>query len=76
MPLLEAEIVKSLPEATEVEKDGLAKRQARAGVALVRPGHSRGSSGPSCNIIPTPGYAASSVNWFWHLGVDLTLIAY
>ena len=40
VPLLEEEMVKSIPEATEVEKDGLAKRQARAAVALVRTGQS------------------------------------
>ena len=38
VPLLKEEMVKSLPEATEIEKDGLAKRQARAAVAMIRLG--------------------------------------
>ena len=42
VPLLEEEMVKSLPEATEVKKDGLAKRQARAAVAMIRMGRSGG----------------------------------
>ena len=36
VPLLEEEMGKSLPEAFEELKDGLAKRQARAAVALIR----------------------------------------
>ena len=38
VPLLEEEMVKSLPEATEVENDVLTQRQARAAVAMVRLG--------------------------------------
>ena len=40
VPLLEEEMVKSLPEATEVENDVLTQRQARAAVAMIRLGRS------------------------------------
>ena len=75
VPLLEEEMVKSLPEATEVEKDGLANRQARAGVALVRLGRAK-EVWPKLQHSPDPRLRSFIVNWLAPLGVDSRTIAY
>ena len=62
VPLLKEEMVKSLPEATEVEKDGLANRQARAGVALVRLGKAE-EVWPLLRHSPDPRLRSFIVNW-------------
>ena len=60
LTVLESELVKKpAPEAKEDDKDKLAKRQARAAVALVRLVEPR-RSGRCCGTVPTPGSAASS----------------
>ncbi len=73
--LLEAEMIRSLPEATEVEKDGLAKRQARASVALVRMGKSD-ETWPRLRHSTDPRHRSFIVNLLAPLGADpRTLVA-
>ena len=74
VPLMEAEMVKSLPEATEVEKDGLAKRQARAAIALVRFGQAN-EVWPMLQHKPDPRLRSFIVNWMAPLGVNPQQIA-
>src|SRR5271157_1230659 len=69
VPLLEEEMVKSLPEATEVEKDGLAKRQARAAVAMIRLGRTE-PVWPLLRHSPNPSLRSYLVNWLKPLGAD------
>src|SRR5271166_3968758 len=69
VPLLEEEMVKSLPEATEVEKDGLAKRQARAAVAMIRLGRAE-PVWPLLRHSPNPSLRSYLVNWLKPLGAD------
>ena len=64
LPLLRAEIAKkaTMPDGdkdSEMVKDRLAERQARAAIALVRMGKA-GRSCPCCGTVPTPGCGASS----------------
>ena len=74
VPLLKEEMVKSLPEATEVEKDGLAKRQARAAIALVRLGQAN-EVWPKLQHKPDPRLRSFIVNWMAPLGVNPQQIA-
>ena len=74
VPLLKEEMGKSSPEATEFEKDGLAKRQARAGVALVRLGQAN-DVWPKLQHRPDPRLRSFLVNWLAPLGVDPRTIA-
>ena len=69
VPLLNEEIGKSSSEATESEKDGLAMRQARAGVALVRLGQAD-EVWPKLQHRPDPRLRSFIVNWLAPLGVD------
>ena len=69
VPLLEEEIVTSLPEATEIEKDGLAKRQARAAVALIRLGRTE-PVWPLLRHSSNPSLRSYLVNWLKPLGAD------
>ena len=73
VPLLEEEMVKSLPEATEVEKDGLAKRQARAAVAMIRMGRAK-PIWPLLRHTADPRLRSFLVNWLSPLGADPKLI--
>ena len=74
VPLLKEEMGKSLPEATEVEKDGLAKRQARAAIALVRLGQAN-EVWPKLQHKPDPRLRSFIVNWMAPLGVNPQQIA-
>ena len=74
VPLLEAEMVKSLPEATEGEKDDLAKSQARAAIALVRFGQAN-EVWPKLQHSPDPRLRSFIVNWLAPLEVDPQEIA-
>ena len=67
VPLLEEEMVESLPEATEVEKDGLDKRQARAAVAMIRLGRTE-PVWPLLRHSPNPSLRSYLVNWLKPLG--------
>ena len=69
VPLLEEEMVKSLPEATEIEKDGLAQRQARAAAAMIRLGRTE-SVWPLLKHSPNPSLRSYLVNWLKPLGAD------
>ena len=73
VPLLEEEMVKSLPEATEVEKDGLAKRQARAAVALIRMDKAE-EVWSLLRHSADPRLRSFIVNWLSPLGADPKLI--
>ena len=73
VPLLEEEMVKSLPEATEIEKDGLAKRQARAAVALMRMGKAE-EVWSLLRHSADPRLRSFIVNWLSPLGADPKLI--
>ena len=73
VPLLEEEMVKSLPEATEVEKDGLAKRQARAAIAMIRMGRAK-PIWPLLRHTADPRLRSFIVNWLSPLGADPKLI--
>ena len=74
VPLLEEEMVKLLPEATEIEKDGLAKRQARAAVALIRMDKAE-EVWPLLRHSADPRLRSFIVNWLSPLGADPKLIA-
>ena len=74
VPLLEQELHKSLPDATEIEKDGLAERQARAAIAFVRMGHAN-EVWPKLQHSPDPRLRSFIVNWLAPLGVDPQQIA-
>ena len=69
VPLLEAEMVKSLPEATEVENDVLTQRQARAAVAMIRLGRTE-PVWPLLRHSPNPSLRSYLVNWLKPLGAD------
>ena len=69
VPLLEAELVKSLPEATEVENDVLTQRQARAAVAMIRLGRTE-PVWPLLRHSPNPSLRSYLVNWLKPLGAD------
>ena len=69
VPLLEEEMVKSLPEATEIEKDGLTQRQARAAVAMIRLGRTE-PVWPLLRHSPDPSLRSYLVNWLKPLGAD------
>jgi formylglycine-generating enzyme required for sulfatase activity len=81
VPPLKGEMVKTLPEATEVEeeateveKDDLAKRQARAAIALVRFGQGN-EVWPKLEHSPDPRLRSFIVNWLPPLGVSPQEIA-
>ncbi len=74
VPLLEQELDKSLPDATEIEKDSLAERQARAAIALVRLGHAN-EVWPKLQHRPDPRLRSFIVNWLAPLGVNPSEIA-
>jgi formylglycine-generating enzyme required for sulfatase activity len=74
VPLLRGEMDKSLPEATEVEEDDLAKRQARAAIALVRLGRAV-EVWPKLQHSPDPRLRSFIVNWLAPLGVNPLEIA-
>ena len=69
VPLLEEEMVKSLPEATEVENDVLTQRQARAAVAMIRLGRAE-PVWPLLRHSPNPSLRSYLVNWLKPLGAD------
>ena len=69
VPLLEEEMVKSLPEATEVENDALTQRQARAAVAMIRLGRTE-PVWPLLRHSPNPSLRSYLVNWLKPLGAD------
>jgi len=69
VPLLEAEMVKSLPEATEVENDVLTQRQARAAVAMIRLGRTE-LVWPLLRHSPNPSLRSYLVNWLKPLGAE------
>ena len=69
VPLLEEEMVKSLPEATEVENDVLTQRQARAAVAMIRLGRTE-PVWPLLKHSPNPSLRSYLVNWLKPLGAD------
>ena len=69
VPLLSDGIARSLPEAVEVEKDGLAKRQARAAVAMIRLGRAE-PVWPLLRHSPDPSLRSYLVNWLKPLGAD------
>ena len=73
VPLLEEEMVTSLPEATEIEKDGLAKRQARAAVALIRMDKAE-EVWSLLRHSADPRLRSFIVNWLSPLGADPKLI--
>ena len=73
VPLLEEEMVKLLPEATETEKDGLAKRQARAAVALIRMDKAE-EVWSLLRHSADPRLRSFIVNWLSPLGADPKLI--
>ncbi len=73
VPLLEEEMVKSIPEATEIEKDGLAKRQARAAVALIRMDKAE-EVWSLLRHSADPRLRSFIVNWLSPLGADPKLI--
>ena len=73
VPLLEEEMVKLLPEATETEKDGLAKRQARAAVALIRMDKAE-EVWSLLRHSADPRLRSFVVNWLSPLGADPKLI--
>ena len=74
LPLLKGEMGKSLPEATEVEKDELAKRQARAAIALVRLGQAN-EVWHKLRHSPDPRLRSFIVNWLAPLGANPQEIA-
>jgi formylglycine-generating enzyme required for sulfatase activity len=69
VPLLKEELAKSLADATEAEKDGLAERQARAAIALVRLGHAN-EVWPKLQHSADPRLRSFMVNWVAPLGVN------
>src|SRR5271157_4628134 len=69
VPLLEQEMVKSLPEATEVENDVLTQRQVRAAVAMIRLGRTE-PVWPLLRHSPNPSLRSYLVNWLKPLGAD------
>ena len=69
VPLLEEEMVKSLPEATEVENDVLTQRQAKAAVAMIRLGRAE-PVWPLLRHSPDPSLRSYLVNWLKPLGAD------
>ena len=69
VPLLEEEMVKSLPEATEIENDVLTQRQARAAVAMIRLGRTE-PIWPLLRHSPNPSLRSYLVNWLKPLGAD------
>ena len=69
VPLLEEEMVKSLPKATEVENDALTQRQARAAVAMIRLGRTE-PVWPLLRHSPNPSLRSYLVNWLKPLGAD------
>ena len=69
VPLLKGEMVKSLPEATEVENDVLTQRQARAAVAMIRLGRTE-PVWPLLRHSPNPSLRSYLVNWLKPLGAD------
>ena len=69
VPLLKEELGKSLSNSTEAEKDGLAERQARAAIALVRLGHAS-EVWPRLQHSPDPRLRSFIVNWLAPLGVN------
>ena len=62
-------MVKSLPEATEVENDVLTQRQARAAVAMIRLGRAE-PVWPLLRHSPNPSLRSYLVNWLKPLGAD------
>ncbi|HLN27877.1 MAG TPA: formylglycine-generating enzyme family protein, partial [Gemmataceae bacterium] len=74
VPLLKEEMGKSLSDTTEAEKDGLAERQARAAIALVRLGHAN-EIWPKLQHRPDPRLRSFIVNWLAPLGVNPSEIA-
>ena len=65
LPLFQAEIAKkaTIPESdkdSEMVKDRLAERQARAAIALLRMGKAGGGHAPAARTVPTPDCGASS----------------
>jgi formylglycine-generating enzyme required for sulfatase activity len=74
VPLLKEEMGKSLPEGTEAEKDRLAERQARAGIALVRLGDAN-EIWFKLQHSSDPRLRSFLVNWLNPLGADPKLIA-
>jgi formylglycine-generating enzyme required for sulfatase activity len=74
VPLLREELAKALPDATEAEKDGLAERQARAAIALVRLGHAS-EIWPRLRHSTDPRLRSFIINWLSPLGADPKTIA-
>ena len=72
--LLNAELAKPSPSGTEETKEDLAKRQARAAVALVRLGHAD-AVWPKLEHRPDPRLRSYILNWLKPLGADPKMIA-
>ncbi len=72
--LMNAELAKPSPSGTEETKDDLAKRQARAAVALVRLGHAD-AVWPKLEHCPDPRLRSYILNWLKPLGADPGMIA-
>ena len=72
--LLEFELTKTSPsDATDDEKDRLAERQARAGIALIRLGSSE-NVWPLLKHSADPRLRSFILNWLKPLGVDSKLV--
>ncbi|MBV8316621.1 MAG: hypothetical protein JOZ53_16920 [Planctomycetaceae bacterium] len=72
--LLKAELAKPSPNGTEEKKDDLAKRQARAAVALARLGYAD-AVWPKLEHHPDPQLRSYILNWLKPLGADPKMIA-
>ncbi len=72
--LLKAELAKPSPSGPEEKKEDLAKRQARAAVALVRLGHAD-AVWPKLEHRPDPRLRSYILNWLKPLGADPRMIA-